>query len=584
MQDEDEEGTLSGARQPDPTGLAGCRVEGRLAIGEGTRVYRAVDVAAHRTVALKVLVPPLVDEPSVVERFLSAASSLVGLAHPHVAEVLRAGRDQSVPYCVLEYVEGEDLERRLARGGPLPLDAALRVAVDAMRALEAALGRGVLHGDVRPGHLLALATGGVKLTGFGLSPPFSTALGRTLTGSPAYLAPEAIQGADVDHRADLYALGCTLYELATGRPPYGFGGPDALVACHVHEPFPSLAASCPAASPEVEAVVARMIAKNPARRFAAFADAIAAAERALPGLRDAPAAAPAFVVEEGRQIGLREEIPEGDTFVGRVVGEGLALDDARVSRRHALVRRRGPYVEIHDLDSRNGVRVNHVEVKSRQLMHGDRVGIGDTILRVDAPGAVEGVPAQGSLRIPDSPLRGAFGDVEIAHVPARQTRAEGLWPCAEVVGLGARVHLLAKASPVLAATSGWSLDVARAVMQAAASAVHASRAVVVPVVDGAIAPDAARAGDAALTSTVLPALTRALPGQLSLSTTVRHERDETRAVLVAPVRRGGATIAFLVAVKDEGRFAEHALMLLEAAASLLSDRASQGIDGGGRVL
>ncbi len=566
--------TLSGTRLPDPTGLAGCRIEGRIAMGDGTRVYRAVDVSQHKTVALKMLTVPLVDDATVVERFLASASSLVGLAHVNIVEVLRAGRDGHVPYCVMEFVEGEDLERRLGRGPTLSPRAAVSAVVDAARGLAAAHARGVLHGDVRPGHLMNVAGDVVKVTGFGLSPPFSTAHGRTLWGSPAYLAPEAIGGGAVDQRADLYALGCTLYELLTGRPPFGFGGPDALVACHMHEPFPALPPDVVAAAPKLEELLGRLVAKKPDRRFADHGLVIEAGEALLPSLRETGVAAPALIIEEGRQTGLRIDLPEGEMLIGRVVGDGLALDDARVSRRHAVVRRAGGYIEVRDLDSRNGIRVNHVEVKSRQLFHGDRLAVGDSVMRVEAadPAAMlRGMGVQKVVDLPASPVRGAFGDVEVSHAPGRQATAGALWPCSEVPELGARLHLLAALAPVMATAA--PVDVLRAqVLSTLRAVLRADGALWVPLTGGALAPAATSAAEASLVSTALPALERALSGSMSLATTVRRDRDETCAVALAPVRRQGATLGFLLVVRAEGRFSPGALTIVEAAASLLSAR------------
>ena len=215
--------TLTGIAVPDPQTIGSCRIEARLvAAGKSARLYRAVDMSLGRTVVVKLMQPPHDDDDRAVERFLTFGQALVGLTSPHVVGVIRAGRDGPTPYIVFDWLEGDDLDSVLKRDRQLVPQAALRAILDAASGLEAARQRGVLHGDVRPRHLVRVR-GEVKVTGFGLSPLSKTAQGRDLSGHPAYVAPEVIDpGARLgvaDHRADMYALGCTLFELLVGRPP-----------------------------------------------------------------------------------------------------------------------------------------------------------------------------------------------------------------------------------------------------------------------------------------------------------------------------------------------------------------------------
>ncbi len=562
--------TLTG-HSPEPHSIGTCRIEARLAAAGVARVYRAVDLSLGRTVVVKLMQPPWDEEVGSVERFLAFGHALVGLTAPHIVSVLRAGRAGPTPYIVCEFVDGEDLETVLKRERQLVPQGALRVVLDAASGLEAAGRRGVLHGDIRPRHLLR-TRGEVKVTGFGLSPVQTTALGHQIAGHPAYLAPELIDPTTAmgppDHRADMYALGCTLFELLVGQPPFGTASADALLACHVHEPFPSLRAQAPRVPGELDGFLARLVAKSPEKRFATWAELLQAGALLLPKLRHLQPTVPSLIVEEGRQHGERVDIPEGELLLGRVLGEGFPLDDARVSRRHAMVRRNGDYTEITDLASRNGIRVNGVDVRSRQIFAGDRIEIGDTILRVEGPTSpLQQIPVIGPP--PPSPLRGAFGDVEVSRPVSRQAGPQGL---ATMPATVEHQQLFARLLPLLAARPGSTEALRQQVVGLVGDALQADHRLVIEVRDQQPVFRASTAHEAQLLSGTLPAVERALPGQLSLSTTVRVNVEDRWAVLLAPIVARGQTAALAVLVKRIGRFDDEALTLLEATCALLSLR------------
>lgn len=564
---DDNQVTLTGVAAPEPSTIGSCRIEARLGTAAGSRLYRAVDLSLGRTVVVKLMQRPHDEDERAVERFLAFGQALVGLTSPHVVSVLRATRDGPVPYIVFDWLDGEDLESVLKRERQLVPQAALRAILDAASGLQAASQRGVLHGDVRPRHLVRVR-GEVKVTGFGLSPLTTTGQGRVLSGHPAYVAPEVVQHRSADHRADIYALGCTLFELLVGRPPWGTASADALLACHVHEPFPSLKGQAPRAALELEGFLGRMVAKEPAKRFSTWAELLQAGALLLPKLRHLLPTTPALVVEEGRQQGERLDIPEGELLLGRVLGEGLALDDARVSRRHAMIRRSGDYIEITDLASRNGIRVNGDDVRSRQLFAGDRIEIGDSVLRIEGPPSpVQQIPAINAP--PPSPLRGAFGDVEVSHAPARQAGPQAL---ADAPFSPDRQRLLASLAALLATKTTTEALRLQAV-GIVADLLKADHRLVIAVRDAQPVFRAATAHEAQLLSGTLPAVERALPGQLSLCTTVRVNVDDRWAVVLAPIFERGQTAALAVLVKRIGRFDDDALLMLEATCALLTVRA-----------
>ena len=561
--------TLTGVGRPDPRTIASCRIEARIPT-EGSRLYRATDQSLGKSVVVKLMKPPFDDDPKQVERFLAFGGALVGLSSPHVVGVLRAGKDGPTPYIIFDGVDGEDLESALKRERSFVPQAGLRVVLDAASGLEAAQKRGVLHGDVRPRHLLRVK-GEIKVTGFGLSPPVRTAQGRVLQGQAAYMAPEIVAGQAADHRADMYALGCTLFELIAGRPPYGTASSDALLACHLHETFPSLRALAPQTPADLEAFLGRMVARDPGKRFATWSALLQAGAALLPRLRHLQPTAPALVVEEGRQHGQRFELAEGETLIGRVAGDGIALDDARVSRRHAAVQRRGDVVEIKDLGSRNGIRVNGTDVRERQLVHGDRIAVGDSVLRLEVAGATTQPPVEG--RIVESPVRGAFGETEVARPPPRQAQPSTL---SQGTPSPERQQLLARLAALFAARVQGHETLRRDAVAIVAEVLKADHQLLVKMHDGRPVFEASSAHEAQLLSGTLPAMERALPGQLSLLTTVRVNLDDRWSVLLAPVVERGQTTALALLVKRIGRFDADALSLLEGTCALLALRAENG--------
>lgn len=560
--------TLPSGGPPDPKQVGPARIEARIAIGLYSRVYRAVDLERGRTVVIKILAAET--DTEVAGRFLDAAQRLTGLTDPHVVEVLASGMEGTTPWVMLEYLEATDLDAGSRRALTMAPATAVRAILDAAAGMRAALTRGVLHGDVRPRHLLD-HRGSVRVTGFGLTPPFHTAQGRRLRGHPAYVAPEVAQGGKPSTRSDIYSLGATLFELVAGRPPFGAAGNDALVACAIHEPFPTFAAVGVEVASELEELLAGMVAKAPEKRFDGPEDLLQAGAAALPALRHEVLSDPAVVVEDGRQLGLRLPLPEGDTLLGRVPGEGLAIDDARVSRRHAVIHRKGDWLEVEDLASKNGIRVNGTATRTRQLFPGDRIAIGDTVLRIDGDRPAPTVELPGP--VPASPVRGAFGVVEIVHAPAQQASAAALSVPGGGPGTAARLHILGRLAPLIAQQPNARLAELRTeILGVLANALGADEASFVRLEHGQPVFDARSAKEAKVLSCVLPALERALPGQMALVTSVRVGHDDRWGVMLAPVTEGGAVAAYLVLARHQGLFDDTMLATLEGACALLSLR------------
>lgn len=258
-----------------------------LAASAGAAVYRARDERQQRPVVLKLLRR---DRPTRErERILTEARILARLAHPSIVGLLGAGLHDGLPYVVLEDIFAIGLDEHLAAAGPLASEAIARIALHVARGLQAAHEVGVVHHDLKPANLLVHGEGGrVKITDFGLASECDSlradGLG-TLRGTAAYMAPEHVIGrAPADHRADMYGLGVTLYEAATGAPP--FVRPTLLetMRAHVHDPPPPLAERAPGLAPALVDVIARLLRKRPDERFSTWPEVASAVEVALRGL------------------------------------------------------------------------------------------------------------------------------------------------------------------------------------------------------------------------------------------------------------------------------------------------------------
>jgi len=258
------------------------RIERELGAGGMATVYLAHDLRHHRPVALKVLRPELAEALG-HERFLREIEIAAGLSHPHIVPLYDSGEAGGVLFYVMPRVEGESLRDRLRREKQLPLDDAMGIAREVADALSYAHAHGVIHRDIKPENIM-LQGGHALVTDFGIAWAVSAAGGARLTetgvavGTPSYMSPEQAGGErELDGRSDLYALGCVLYEMLAGQPP--FTGPTLESVIHQHlaaEPR-AITQIRPAVPDDVAGVLQRALAKNPADRFnpvAQFAEAL----------------------------------------------------------------------------------------------------------------------------------------------------------------------------------------------------------------------------------------------------------------------------------------------------------------------
>ncbi len=260
------------------------RLQARIGSGGMSTVYRALDETLQREVAVKLMHREVATDSDQLERFRREARAVAQLSHPHIVGVIDAGEDESRPYIVFEYVEGETLKERIRRVGRLPIAEAVAYAIEIARALGAAHARHIVHRDVKPQNVLIDEEGSAKVTDFGIARTLDeeglTADGRVL-GTTDYVSPEQALGQPVTGQSDLYSLGIVLYEMLTGEVPFKGDNQVAVAMKHVRDSLPDVQAKRPELSAALAAVVDNATAKRPEDRYANDAELIADLEDVL---------------------------------------------------------------------------------------------------------------------------------------------------------------------------------------------------------------------------------------------------------------------------------------------------------------
>ena len=320
------------------------RIDRELGRGGMATVYLAEDLKHERKVAVKVLRPELAAALG-AERFLREIKITARLTHPHILPLLDSGEANGFLYYVMPYVAGESLRERLDREKQLALDDAVQIAREVADALSSAHSHDVVHRDIKPENIL-LEEGHAVVADFGIARAISTAAGTRLTetglsiGTPLYMSPEQAAGAaEINGRSDLYSLGCVLYEMLAGHPPFTGATAQEILIRVAMDPVPSLRAARPSIPERVEGALYRVLEKVPADRYATatqFADALVGAEAEQRGVA-LPLAAPRTWTRSHRRmavvasgtvvlaLGLGYVLTRGLRATGAVVGSASTI-------------------------------------------------------------------------------------------------------------------------------------------------------------------------------------------------------------------------------------------------------------------
>ena len=304
-----------------------------LGAGGMGEVYRAMDTRLERAVAVKVLRSRLSENPESRQRFEREAKTISQLSHPHICALHDVGSQDGIEYLVMELLEGETLSERLVKG-PLPLDQTLRHGVEIADALDKAHRQGIVHRDLKPGNVM-LTKSGVKLLDFGLAKAMApmtpagnlTALPTqqpltqegTILGTFQYMAPEQLEGKEADARTDIFALGCVLYEMATGRNAFSGKSQASLVSAIMKEDPVPISQIQPMTPPALDRVVKTCLAKDPEERWQSAHDV--GSELKWIAQVGSQAGAPAPVVQRRKK---RERFAWAGFGVAAVVAVGFA--------------------------------------------------------------------------------------------------------------------------------------------------------------------------------------------------------------------------------------------------------------------
>jgi predicted Ser/Thr protein kinase len=289
------------------TRLGPYEIVAPLGAGGMGEVYRATDTRLGRDVAIKVLSSNLSSSPELRQRFEREARTISQLSHPHICALYDVGREGETDFLVMEYLEGETLANRLARGS-LPLDQALRYGMEIADALDKAHRQGIVHRDLKPGNVM-LTKSGVKLLDFGLAKviaqgpstagltalPTHAALTQegAILGTFQYMAPEQLEGKESDACTDVFAFGCLLYEMVTGRKAFAATSQASLIGAILHKDPESISKLEPLTPPALDRLIRRCLAKDPEHRWQSARDvALELADVTRPEESAAPARRP----------------------------------------------------------------------------------------------------------------------------------------------------------------------------------------------------------------------------------------------------------------------------------------------------
>ncbi|GAA4716032.1 Stk1 family PASTA domain-containing Ser/Thr kinase [Brevibacillus fulvus] len=260
------------------------QLEERIGGGGMAIVYRAKDLILNRPVAVKVLRPQYGYDEDFVNRFRREAQAVASLSHPNVVAVYDVGQDEDTHYMVMEYIEGSTLKDLINKYGALPVEEAVRIAVQVCDALDHAHQNKIIHRDIKPHNIMIGKNGRVKVTDFGIARAVTSATithTNSVLGSVHYFSPEQARGGITAEKSDIYSLGIVLYEMVTGQLPFSGDSPISVALKHLQEPLPEPRTVNPRIPQSVENVILKALVKNPLLRYNSARDMLLDLETCL---------------------------------------------------------------------------------------------------------------------------------------------------------------------------------------------------------------------------------------------------------------------------------------------------------------
>jgi len=249
------------------------RITARIGHGGMAEVYEATDIISKKTLALKFIREDIMSNPVNVKRFTNEATTAAQLNHPNIVRIFNHGAYDGRPYIAFEYVKGQSLSDVLDFRTSLPILETIDIMIQLCQALECAHSHGIIHRDIKPNNIFYLPDGSIKLSDFGIAQSVEFSEKENLTsadgliGSVHYMAPELAKGKLATVQSDIYAMGCTMFEILTGKVPFSKKSPVDVCVAHIKEPFPSAKKFIPTLPKEIDRIIQKACKKDINARY-----------------------------------------------------------------------------------------------------------------------------------------------------------------------------------------------------------------------------------------------------------------------------------------------------------------------------
>src|SRR4029079_483335 len=321
-----------------PRSIGRYRIIDRLGKGAMGVVYSAHDSLMERSVAIKIMMTDIEDDPEISTRFYREARAAGQLVHPNIITIFDMGEDDGRPFIVMELLEGQTLNKHIETPDGADLERRIELMIQICSGLNAAHSRGIFHRDIKPGNLLVRANGELKIVDFGIARLASSSMNASglIVGTPDYMSPEQARGPDVDQRSDIFSVGAVFYLMLTGRKPFSAADPiSVLTKVQTDAPLPTRDSEAP---PALTRLIMKALAKDPAERYQSCARMIAELEHVR---RDLENETKQWLDEAGQRLQQIESlISQRRTLIAAldIVPAPAEVETARVDllRSHAL--------------------------------------------------------------------------------------------------------------------------------------------------------------------------------------------------------------------------------------------------------